>query len=224
MRHLLHLRGVLPILVTLLLVLFALGSCDARTTSREARVTPVALFNPTEDSTTHHSSPTPSPTVTPITNVVPANTAGWPIYSDRMFPFQMPVPTNWREGSFVDDRSGHTQCEEVIGLLPPGSTGAIIDGFENKAPEYIALFVKMNCPPYDPTQNPNDPPLPSSIVIGGVTVPWFGTDDPTYGMSRDAEANFGGRQYEFLLQAPPSSVRDDIALFLGVMKGFRYLG
>lgn len=156
-------------------------------------------------------------------DVVPADTTRWAIYRDQMFPFQMPLPPGWRYGAFVEDREGRTNCQEVVGLLPPNSSGAIVDGFDEAQQDYIALYVTINCTPYDPTGDPHDALEPSQVMFGGKMVHWYFDDLPPNSSSRVAVATFGNRSYEFLVVSPPSNTRADIALYLGMMKGFHYL-
>lgn len=213
-------------LAALLLLLATLGACSAQTRATEATATPVAFYpTDTGDTARHLATFVPTDVPTPMyTNLTPANTSGWAIYRDQMFPFQMPIPPRWRYGAFVENREGQANCQEVVGFLPPNSTGPIVDGFAEKQEELIVLYVTISCTPYDPAGNPHNALMPSQAEFGGTTVNWYYSDLPPYSSSRVAVATFGDRGYDLALQAPTANAPRDIALYLGMMKDFRYLG
>lgn len=165
-----------------------------------------------------------SPTVTRA--VVPAATSGWAIYTDHRFPIRFPVPPGWVAGSHTDDNYNTANCEYVVDLFPQGSIIAFIPGAEEKHGEEMFLKINLACAAhtYIPANDPFAVAESAPILFSGNPTTLYDNKATVPGSQREASQTFGGHQYLFVMDAPTPKGPQDIALFLGVLSGFRYMG
>ncbi|WIG58186.1 MAG: hypothetical protein OJF49_000931 [Ktedonobacterales bacterium] len=205
--------------LSVVLALAAMSACGQGSTARQ---TPTLPTLPPFATQTLPAHPTPTSLVA---HIQPASTQGWAIYHDSTFPFQLPMPPGWRAGSYVDDRNGTSQCEYVVDFFPPGSNGVAMDGAQEKEPELIFLYVKMKCQPFDPHGLASLVADPSPIGLGSTQTTLYVSNLPAAdGPVLIALAMLGGHQYQYSLQSTQAKGQEDIALFLGMLRDFRYTG
>jgi hypothetical protein len=155
---------------------------------------------------------------------------GWSWYRDARFPFQLPIPPGWRAGAYVDGFSGNQDCQYVVDLLPPVSHGNAGKGIEEHVPEIITLTIRVACSEWRlPEDDQHYMQEPHPITISGAQATLWDNDGITY-IQRAALAHFGGHQYVFYFAygqtsvTPATNAKHELALYLQVLRGFKYMG
>lgn len=147
------------------------------------------------------------------TSTASASSSSWAQYHDKIYPFQIPIPSGWHV--YVQTNAN---CDHTVDVLPPGATvpvGPI-------GAERIAVRVVSGCPEWRGTLDDSAEVQTGRITICGVpAVVYDNNSDPGW-TNRTAVANFGGHQYLFNVQAPPNKAQQDVGLFAHVLQGFRY--
>lgn len=153
---------------------------------------------------------------------IPPIAQGWTWYHDSRFGFQMPVPPNWRTGSWIATPGQIADCAYHVDLLPPTSAGQPGPGAEEDEPLLMSVVVRVKCSPWRGTQDdPHFTQEQQPITISGKPSILYDDDISGYGIQRVAVADFGGHQYLFNLQAPPKSAQQDLTLYKQMLQGFR---
>lgn len=144
-----------------------------------------------------------------------ASPAGWTIYHDQMFPFQLPIPPHWHVNVQTN-----AQCDHTVEILPPGAAAPV----GPIGAERIAVRVLAGCPEWRGTlDDAAEVQAGSTTIFGAKATVYNNSSDPGW-TNRTAVAHFGGHQYVFNVQAPASKVRQDVALYEHMLQGFQYQG
>jgi len=156
--------------------------------------------------------------VTP--NITPASIVGWRTYTDSSYHFKTVIPPSWRIGTSLDDTIPNLDgpCTYEVIFFPPGDTHSVDPNVWMRMNEVMVIFVNLKCPPPDDTPN-HLPASTVSVTISGVSMKMY-AEDGVDGVKRVAFAHFGGHVYGFYVLGPSA----DGPLYMGVLKGFAYLG
>lgn len=222
-----HLHGLGPILSLGALLVLGLAGCGASVSlSSAARAAPTA---------TAPATAMPVATATPTPVITPAPSAGWAVYRDPRFAFQVPIPSGWQPASLIwppqPESNGFNYY--MVQFFPPGPHGEPGAGASAKAPELIQISVTLSGPfTSSLAQNTGFTREAGTVALGGEQVPLYDRGQPGYGSSilRAAETTLG--TYPMLFEMhynavgawDPAIAQRDISLYLAMMQGFKPAG
>lgn len=221
---------IYPIVFVLAILTIGLAGCDGRA----SHVASTPPLHPRASS----SAPTPTataPAATPTPVITPAPSAGWAVYRDSRYGFQVPIPPGWQPASLIwppqPDPSGFNYY--IVQFFPPGLHGEPGPGASSMAPELIQITVTLSGPYASSlADNTGFTREPGTVALGGERVPLYDAGQPGYGsdIERAAETTF--RAYPMLFgmhylaehEWNPAIAQRDISLYLAMMQGFRPAG
>ncbi|HZU71115.1 MAG TPA: hypothetical protein VFA09_27820 [Ktedonobacteraceae bacterium] len=167
---------------------------------------------------------TPIVTVCPTFSVAPASTTGWKLYRDTRFPFQFAIPPGWKAGSFNGSSADGSDTYYEVAVLPDASTFP----FEHAsgAPEEFEISIGLTTPPFNPSSDPTWIAERTPITISGTKANLYDRTSPDCGeYDRTTVAEFGQHQFTFYTGIyAPGKAQQDISLFLGILRSFKYTG
>jgi hypothetical protein len=149
---------------------------------------------------------------------------GWTIYHDPHYPFQLPIPKGWQLHAYSWPQQGAGSCAYYgVGLFPPEVTPVLTPPLSETNRELIEVSISLTCAPavFDSVGGWFTETTP--VSVSGIRTNAYDRDDV---LSRRCAAGslFGGRQYIFYEQSPPSTAARDISVFHALLAGFQYTG
>jgi hypothetical protein len=153
------------------------------------------------------------------------STHSWSWYSDNTGHLQVPIAPGWTAGGFYNGPLDNTNCEYSVIVYPPGVTATLSKPDVETDLRLLMINVVFPClyVPLSPHYFTN--PLPGTVTIDGMRTTLYNTSTAGIGIGRLAVTEFGGDQYQFVLDSQPTSVAEgDLAVFMRILAGFHYTG
>lgn len=143
-------------------------------------------------------------------------------------PFAVAVPPGWRLAAYTDSGEMDTNpnCAHVVDFFPPNESVKQED--IPTSPELIRLFIRIQCPSWDPSQDTRAQPMTGTYMLGPAKATMYQSDVAGVAVQRSDVATLGGHQYTFLLQytygpsTPESGAQQALTIYRQMVSSFTY--